>query len=166
MGKRPLTNASIRTTTAPTLLEAGVKDNVLPSRARTVVNFRTLHGDSAAVVLAHVRAAVGDPRAATRAIEHTLNEALPNSPLGLPAYQRFERAILRSYPGAIVVPGRVLGATDSNRGPPYLASAGAAGVVCSSRVRGAENTRQSTPPGRFFAALPHRTRTQGPSTVL
>jgi carboxypeptidase PM20D1 len=47
----PSTNASIRTTTAPTIFQAGVKDNVLPASARAVVNFRILPGDSVGSVL-------------------------------------------------------------------------------------------------------------------
>jgi carboxypeptidase PM20D1 len=36
----PTTNAMVRTTTAPTVFQAGTKDNVLPSHARAVINFR------------------------------------------------------------------------------------------------------------------------------
>ena len=40
----PAMAALLRTTTAPTILEAGMKDNVIPGRARAVVNFRILPG--------------------------------------------------------------------------------------------------------------------------
>ncbi|NIM97930.1 MAG: peptidase dimerization domain-containing protein, partial [candidate division Zixibacteria bacterium] len=36
------TNAAIRTTTAATIIEAGEQENVLPQRARAVLNFRLL----------------------------------------------------------------------------------------------------------------------------
>src|SRR5438093_10539506 len=39
-GATPQGNAMLRTTTAPTVLQAGVKENVLPSSARALVNFR------------------------------------------------------------------------------------------------------------------------------
>src|SRR5712692_11456707 len=52
--QNPTTNSMVRTTTAPTIFQAGVKENVLPSKARAVVNFRILPGDSVAGVLAHV----------------------------------------------------------------------------------------------------------------
>src|SRR6266566_6416457 len=54
----PQGNAMLRTTTAPTIFQGGVKDNVLPSTARAVVNFRILPGDSSATVLRHVRRAI------------------------------------------------------------------------------------------------------------
>ena len=37
-------NATIRTTIAPTIFNAGMKDNVLPAKAEAVVNFRILPG--------------------------------------------------------------------------------------------------------------------------
>jgi carboxypeptidase PM20D1 len=40
----PATNAMIRTTTAPTIFQAGTKDNVLPAHARAVINVRILPG--------------------------------------------------------------------------------------------------------------------------
>src|SRR3989449_8195557 len=45
-GATPQGNAMLRTTTAPTVLQAGVKENVLPSSAHALVNFRILPGDS------------------------------------------------------------------------------------------------------------------------
>lgn len=43
---KPDTNALIRTTMAPTMLSAGVKDNVLPSSAEAVINFRLAPGET------------------------------------------------------------------------------------------------------------------------
>src|SRR3990172_8558800 len=40
--KSPATNAGIRTTTAVTIIAAGEKENVLPARARAIVNFRLM----------------------------------------------------------------------------------------------------------------------------
>lgn len=58
LNQRPATRAAIRTTTAPTRLDAGVKDNVIPTTARAVVNFRILPSQSVEGVKAHVRAAL------------------------------------------------------------------------------------------------------------
>lgn len=46
MASEPRSAAMIQTTIAPTMIRAGVKDNVLPNEARAVVNFRLLPGDS------------------------------------------------------------------------------------------------------------------------
>ncbi len=58
----PAMNAGLRTTTAVTVIEGGVRDNVLPTSARAVVNFRILPGDSIEGVEAHVRDTVNDTR--------------------------------------------------------------------------------------------------------
>ena len=42
----PATAAMLRTTTAVTMLRAGVKENVLPADAAAVVNFRIIPGES------------------------------------------------------------------------------------------------------------------------
>src|SRR3989442_15192504 len=47
-GATPQGNAMLRTTTAPTVLQAGVKENVLPSSAPGLVNLRIFPRDSLA----------------------------------------------------------------------------------------------------------------------
>src|SRR5688572_16750449 len=64
----PTTNAMVRTTTAPTIFQAGTKDNVLPSYARAVINFRILPGDTTATVLEHVRRTIDDRRVAIKPV--------------------------------------------------------------------------------------------------
>jgi carboxypeptidase PM20D1 len=64
----PTTDAMVRTTTAPTIFQAGTKDNVLPSHARAVINFRILPGDTVASVVEHVRRAVDDRRVEVKTV--------------------------------------------------------------------------------------------------
>ena len=66
LAESPTTDATLRTTTAVTMLEGSPKDNVLPARARAVVNFRILPGDSVSGVLEHVRRVIDDPRVEIR----------------------------------------------------------------------------------------------------
>lgn len=61
MGGDPMTNAFVRTTTALTMMNAGVKENVIPQRAQAKVNFRLLPGDSPEQVIARIRSIVDDP---------------------------------------------------------------------------------------------------------
>ena len=51
--------ATLRTTTNPTVLQAGYKHNVIPDRAEALVDIRTLPGEEDAV-LAEVQALIGD----------------------------------------------------------------------------------------------------------
>ena len=49
--RNPEMNASIRTTTALTIVQGGVEDNTVPAEARAIVNFRLLPGETIAEVL-------------------------------------------------------------------------------------------------------------------
>ena len=112
-GTTPQGNALLRTTTAPTVLQAGVKENVLPSTASALVNFRILPGDSAGGVLEHVRRAVDDPRIGVRALEATLSNPSPVTPVEAEPFQLLARTIRQVVPAAVVTPWLVVGATDS-----------------------------------------------------
>jgi carboxypeptidase PM20D1 len=110
----PVTDALIRTTTAPTMLEGGPKENVLPARARAVVNFRIRPGDSVAGVLAHVQATVADARVKAVPLPSAMrSEPSPESSIESSAFQTLARTIREVFPDALVVPSLVLGATDA-----------------------------------------------------
>lgn len=57
----PGTDAMLRSTTAPTVFRAGVKDNALPGSAEALVNFRVKSGEVVDAVIAHVRRVIDDP---------------------------------------------------------------------------------------------------------
>jgi carboxypeptidase PM20D1 len=108
----PEGNAMVRTTTAPTTFQAGVKENVLPSSARAVVNFRVLPGDSTAGVIEHVRRTVADPRVEITTLGFR-SEPSPMSDVESPSFRFLERTIRQVLPGVIVAPSLVIGGTDS-----------------------------------------------------
>ena len=101
--RTPVTNAWVRTTTAPTMFQSGVKENVLPSRARAVVNFRILQGDSVAAVLAHVRRVVADERVTVTRLEGTVSEPSPESSTTSAGYRLIERTARDLFPDAVPV---------------------------------------------------------------
>ena len=51
----------VHTTTAPTIFNAGDVENVLPARARAIVNLQILTGESIETVVARVRKTIADP---------------------------------------------------------------------------------------------------------
>jgi carboxypeptidase PM20D1 len=108
----PTTDASIRTTTAPTVIRGSPKENVLPSRAQAIVNFRIISGETPESVLSHVHSVVDDPR-----VSITLSgQPTPPSPVSSTTsatYRTLEREIRGFEPNAIVSPSLVIGATDS-----------------------------------------------------
>ncbi|HEX8694405.1 MAG TPA: M20 family peptidase [Longimicrobium sp.] len=109
----PTTNAMVRTTAAATIFQAGTKENVLASRARAVVNFRILPGDSVAGVVEHVRRAVDDPRVEIRRGGGFSAEPSPVSATGSASFRTLERTIRSVFPEAVVAPYLVVVVTDS-----------------------------------------------------
>jgi carboxypeptidase PM20D1 len=105
-------NANLRTTTAVTMIQGSVKENVLPARARAGVNFRILPGDTSQDVLEHVRRAIDDP-AVELAFAEPPREASPVSPIDGTGFALLQRTIAEVFPDAIVAPGLVLGGTDA-----------------------------------------------------
>jgi carboxypeptidase PM20D1 len=109
----PAGDALIRTTTAPTMLEGSAKENVLPVRARAIVNFRIRPGETTKDVLAHVRAGVDDARVQVRAVGPTRSEPSAESSVVSAAFTALARTIRETFPEVIVAPSLVLGATDA-----------------------------------------------------
>ena len=105
-------NALVRTTTAPTIFNSGVKDNVIPQSASATINFRIIPGETVATVTARVKQLINDER-----IEITkgvfISEPSKVSGTGSFGYQSLQKTISEIYPEALVTPYLVVGGTDS-----------------------------------------------------
>jgi carboxypeptidase PM20D1 len=112
------TSPSVRTTTAPTILQAGVKENVVPSEARATVNFRILPGESIAQVIDRVRDVIAEPHIEIKRLTRTLSEPAPPSSTSGPGYQLLRATISKLYPDAVVTPGIMNGASDARHFQP------------------------------------------------
>jgi carboxypeptidase PM20D1 len=110
--RAPATDALLRTTTAITVVSGGNKDNVLPGHAAALVNFRILPGDTVAGVLEHVRRTIGEAAVAVEVASPPV-EASAVASRESNAYRLIERSIRELFPGVLVAPGLVIGATDS-----------------------------------------------------
>lgn len=104
-------NATFRTTIAPTIIAGGVKENVIPSHARAVINFRILPGGSVRAVEQHVREAIDDPHVTVRLLDGT--EPSPVSDPRAAQFRALQTTIEQVYPAALVAPYLVVGATDA-----------------------------------------------------
>lgn len=107
------TNAAIRTTIAPTMIEGSEKENVLPAKATAAVNFRILQGDSSEDVVARVRKVIGDERVKVKIAGSNLTEPSPVSDDESESFRMLARTIRGVFPEVIVAPSTVLGGTDS-----------------------------------------------------
>lgn len=117
LSRNPTTNAAIRTTTAPTMIEGGVKDNVIPTTARAVVNFRVVPGQGIKAVMDHVRATLADLPVRIEKQQHSA----PSPVSAIDArFQRVQRAIQHITPDTVAVaPLLVPGTTDARHYAPY-----------------------------------------------
>ena len=113
LASSPPTNATIRTTAAPTMLTASKKANVLARHASAVVNYRLLPGDSLDDVRAHVRRVVDDPRVKISFAPGEPNAATPVSPADSESFKHIAASVRAVFPQAVVAPSLVIPATDA-----------------------------------------------------
>jgi carboxypeptidase PM20D1 len=113
LSKIPSGNAMVRTTTAVTMMNAGIKDNVVPSTATAVVNFRLQPGDSVAWVISRVKEIIHDDRVAVEPLFGGGRPASGVSPSDSDGFKIIAQTIREVFPGALVSPYLVLGGTDA-----------------------------------------------------
>ena len=118
----PTTSAAMRTTTAVTICQGGVKDNILPRQAHAAVNFRLLPGDTIRDVCDHVREVIADDRVQFKFMEGAAWEASPVTPTDNTAFSTVENTLHQVFGGIPVAPFMMLGATDSRHYAPIAES--------------------------------------------
>ena len=107
-------DALMRTTTAPTMLQAGIKSNVIPPTATAIVNFRLHPRDTAEGVVAHVISAIDDERVDVGITGDGLSSPASGvSSRNSDGYQTISRVTRQIYGDVIVAPGMTMGGTDS-----------------------------------------------------
>lgn len=105
-------NAMVRTTVAPTILQAGMKDNVIPTLATATINFRLLPGDKVEAVINKVKEIIADDRITVN-VFGGFSEASSVTPMNSTGYKQIEKAIKTSYADLLTSPFLMIGATDS-----------------------------------------------------
>jgi len=105
-------NATVRTTTAPTIIQAGVKENVIPYQATATVNFRILPGTTITEVKEHVKNTINDERIVITEGSFS-SEAPAASGTDTFGYKTINKTIRAVFPETITTPNLVIGATDS-----------------------------------------------------
>jgi acetylornithine deacetylase/succinyl-diaminopimelate desuccinylase-like protein len=138
MSNNPSYNAQLRTTCVATMLEGGSAINALPQLATANVNCRIMPGEPVEQVKASlVRVLADDQITVTQIDQPTLSapSALSDDIIG-----PITKLSNEFYPGAIVLPTMVAGATDGsylrNAGIPTYGHSGLAGDIGESRAHG------------------------------
>ncbi|MBU7013378.1 MAG: M20 family peptidase [Theionarchaea archaeon] len=112
LSESPNTDSLIRTTTAPTILEGGTKENILPKRVRAVVNFRILPGETTETVMKRVADVINDSRVEIAQMTQAWNPS-QISDTNSQSFAAIQRTIRQIFPSTVVAPYLVTGATDS-----------------------------------------------------
>jgi carboxypeptidase PM20D1 len=121
--KLPETNALIRTTHAATIIEGGIKDNILPASATATVNMRLLPGDTIEGAMAHFNKAIHDPRVKMEIASETSGwEASSVSSTEDSAYLTLELVVRQMFDQVPVAPFVFLAATDSRHYQPICSN--------------------------------------------
>jgi len=113
LGGSPEGDAMQRTTIVPTILESGIRENVIPTNAKAIVNSRILTGETTREVKEFIKNTIDDNRV-TITIKGDFNtEPSPLTDLNSPAFKRMEEAVYQTLDDVIPVPYVMLGASDS-----------------------------------------------------
>jgi acetylornithine deacetylase/succinyl-diaminopimelate desuccinylase-like protein len=108
----PMWNSMMRDTIAPTMLQAGVRVNVIPSEAKAMLNVRLLPGDTITALMSELNKLVNDPLVKL----DVMNDgglAAPDSSMETPLYALITQQCAKEFGGAPVLPFLSTGATDS-----------------------------------------------------
>jgi acetylornithine deacetylase/succinyl-diaminopimelate desuccinylase-like protein len=105
-------NSMLRDTIAPTMFQAGVRVNVIPSEASANLNVRMLPGHSIDELIGQLGKIVNDPQIHFQ-LAPDAGENAPPSEITSALYRTIEKMTPQEFPGAIALPFLSTGATDS-----------------------------------------------------
>ncbi|XP_019962793.1 N-fatty-acyl-amino acid synthase/hydrolase PM20D1.2 [Paralichthys olivaceus] len=113
MERKPETNSFIRTTTAVTMFNAGVKENVIPSLAEAYINMRIHPAQSLQEAMDHIHSTVGDARVKIELINGFDPEPVSSADEKSFGFQIIKKTVLDIFPTVTVAPGMCTANTDS-----------------------------------------------------
>lgn len=96
-------NATVRTTIAPTMLKAGIRDDVMPTQASVIVKFGLLPGDTYEKVIARLKKRINDERVSVTALGNQKDPAKV-SPVNCEAFNELNKTIKECFENTYVAP--------------------------------------------------------------
>lgn len=113
LGRTPVFDAVLRNGISATIVNGGIRGNVIPSEAKATLNIRTLPGESVDSVIARLRRRVNDSLVTFTVADR--GEDAPASDFRSPMFEAIRDATAELDPAMMVVPYLSTGATDSAR---------------------------------------------------
>ena len=111
LSEKPMSNPLVRTTTAVTMFNAGVKENVVSQQAQAKVNFRLLPGDTTEQVLERVTQLINDT--SIEVVADSWGDSPKVANMKAEGYRRIQESIESELPDTIVTPGLLMATTDT-----------------------------------------------------
>ncbi len=108
----PMWNSMLRDSITPTIINAGFRNNVIPSEATANLNVRMLPGHSVDALIGQFAKVVNDPQIRFK-LARDPGENAPPSDITNQLYKTIERITPQDFSGAIAIPFLSTGATDS-----------------------------------------------------
>jgi carboxypeptidase PM20D1 len=106
-------NALVRTTAVPTIIHAGVKDNIVPTSVTAIVNLRLLPGDNSEWAIGHVKEIINDDRVQVGTMAGFASEPTGITPEDGPGYRLVDETVHKTFAETVTTPFLMIGGTDS-----------------------------------------------------
>jgi len=113
LGTTPVFDAVLRTGISATVVNGGIRSNVIPTEATALLNIRTLPGESIDTVVARLRTAIDDSRVDVAITDR--GDDAPESDFTSPMFAAIAETVKELAPEMVTVPYMSTGATDSAR---------------------------------------------------
>lgn len=126
IAENPFWNAMMRDTVAPTMLQAGIRVNVIPPVAKASVNIRLMPGNLLSPLMAKLQDLVNDPQIKFE-VQQNGFETAPSSAIDSDFYKAIVKTAAAEFPGAPSLPMMSTWFTDST--PLRMRSVQAYGLV-------------------------------------
>jgi acetylornithine deacetylase/succinyl-diaminopimelate desuccinylase-like protein len=106
----PRHNSILRTSVSPTRLEAGFRNNVIPSEAEAYLDIRAVPEENIEEFYAMLREVIDDPT--VEIVTRQRQPPPPSSSLDSDMFRALEKTQETLYPGAVTLPAMLTGGTD------------------------------------------------------
>ncbi len=113
--KKPQYYSMLRTSVVPTMLKAGIKENVIPPVAEATLDVRALPDEDLVKFREALAGVIGDPQ--VKVVAEDVTYSMPSAPvtsLDTEMFRALEAAQKEVAPDAITLPVMTTGATDSS----------------------------------------------------
>lgn len=102
----------LRTSVVPTIMRIGFRQNVIPSEGEAILDIRALPDEDMEKFYGELRRVIGDPSIEIVPASDAARPAAPPSRIDTEMFRALETVTRQMFPGAIVLPSMLTGATD------------------------------------------------------